>query len=115
MRVYSDSTNFTELNYLDAIRIVPNPYNISADPNNLLFPGERDKLAFFNIPGNCDILIFTELGELVTTIEHRNGTGDEYWNCTTDSKQIVVSGMYIAVIKDRKTGKSKIEKFVIIR
>ena len=115
VRVYSDSTNFTELNYLDAIRIVPNPYNISADPNNLLFPGERDKLAFFNIPGNCDILIFTELGELVTTIEHRNGTGDEYWNCTTDSKQIVVSGMYIAVIKDRKTGKSKIEKFVIIR
>lgn len=115
VRVYSDSVNYTETMYTDAIRIVPNPYNISADPNNMLFPGERDKLAFFNIPGDCDIQIFTELGELITTIEHRNGTGDEYWNCTTDSKQIVVSGVYIAVIKDRKTGKTELEKFIIIR
>ena len=101
--------------HMDSIRVVPNPYNISADPNNLLFPGERDKLAFFNIPGDCDIQIFTELGELITTIEHRDGTGDEYWNCTTESKQIVVSGIYIAVIKDRITGDTKIEKFIIIR
>jgi hypothetical protein len=115
VRVYSDSANYTERMYTDAIRIVPNPYNISADPNNLLFPGERDKLAFFNIPGDCDIYIYTELGELITTIEHRDGTGDEYWNCTTDSKQIVVSGVYIAVIKDRKTNKTEIEKFIIIR
>ena len=100
---------------MDDIRIVPNPYNISADPNNLLFPGERDKLAFFNIPGDCDIQIYTEIGERVTTIEHRDGTGDEYWSCTTDSKQIVVSGIYIAVIIDNKTGDRKIEKFVIIR
>lgn len=97
------------------IRVVPNPYNISADPNDMLFPGERDKLAFFNIPGNCDIQIYTELGELITTIEHRDGTGDEYWNCTTDSKQIVVSGIYLAVIKDSDTGETHIEKFVIIR
>ena len=115
VRVYSDSAQYTERMYTDAIRIVPNPYNISADPNNMLFPGERDKLAFFNIPGDCDIQIFTELGELITTIEHRNGTGDEYWNCTTDSKQIIVSGVYIAVIKDRKTGKTELEKFIIIR
>jgi len=105
----------TTYTYLNDIRIVPNPYNISADPNNMLFPGERDKLAFFNIPGDCDIQIYTELGELITTIEHRDGTGDEYWNCTTDSKQIVVSGVYIAVIKDRITGKTEIEKFIIIR
>jgi hypothetical protein len=108
---YGDTT----WTYMKDIRVVPNPYNISADPNNLLFPGERDKIAFFNIPGECDIQIFTELGELVTTIEHRNGTGDEYWNCTTDSKQIVVSGIYLAVIKDKKTGEVEIEKFVIIR
>ncbi|UCE04729.1 MAG: hypothetical protein JSW07_14020, partial [bacterium] len=114
-RVYFRSGQFTEHVYTDAIRIVPNPYNISADANNMLFPGERDKLAFFNIPGDCDIQIYTELGELITTLEHRDGTGDEYWNCTTDSKQIVVSGVYIAVIKDRKTGKTEIEKFIIIR
>lgn len=100
---------------MDDIRIVPNPYNLSADPSNLLFPGEPNKIAFFNIPGQCDISIYTELGELVTKIEHRNGTGDEYWSCTTDSKQIVVSGIYIAVIQDIETGDSKIEKFLIIR
>jgi hypothetical protein len=114
-RVDSATLDSTRYTYMDAIRIVPNPYNISADQDNMLFPGERDKLAFFNIPGDCDIQIFTELGELITTIEHRDETGDEYWNCTTDSKQIVVSGLYIAVIKDRKTGQTKIEKFIIIR
>ena len=100
---------------MDDIRIVPNPYNLSADPSNLLFPGEPNKIAFFNIPGQCDIKIYTELGELVTTIEHRNGTGDDYWSCTTDSKQIVVSGIYIAVFENLDTGETKIEKFVIIR
>lgn len=100
---------------IDDIRVVPNPYNISADQNSMLFPGERDKIAFFNIPGNCDIKIYTEIGELVTSIKHRDGTGDEYWNCTTDSKQIVVSGVYLAVVTDTDTGSSKIVKFVIIR
>ena len=100
---------------LNDIRVVPNPYNISADPNNLLFPGEANKLAFFNIPGTCTIKIFTEIGELITTLEHNDGTGDEYWNCTTEHKQIVVSGVYIAVIKDNKTGETKIAKFLIIR
>ncbi len=100
---------------LDQIRVVPNPYNISADPNNLLFPGEANKLAFFNIPGDCSIKIFTEIGELITTIDHNDGTGDEYWNCTTEHKQIVVSGVYIAVIKDNVTGETKIVKFLIIR
>ena len=100
---------------MNDIRIVPNPYNLSADPSNLLFPGEPNKIAFFNIPGQCDIKIYTELGELVTTIEHRNGTGDDYWSCTTDSKQIVVSGIYIAVFENLDTGEAKIEKFVIIR
>ncbi len=97
------------------IRVVPNPYNLAADSDNLLFPGEPNKLAFFNIPGDCDIHIYTEMGEMVKTIEHRDGTGDAYWDCTTDSKQIVVSGIYIAAIRNRITGQTKIVKFVIIR
>lgn len=100
---------------MDKIRIVPNPYNISADPNNLLFPNEPNKLAFFNIPGECTIRIYSELGELVKEIEHTDGTGDAYWNCTTSSNQIVVSGIYIAAITDKKTGKTEVVKFVIIR
>jgi hypothetical protein len=100
---------------LSQIRIVPNPYNIAADQDILLFPNEPDKLAFFNIPGECTIKIFTENGELIKTIEHNDGTGDAYWNCTTSSNQIIVSGIYIAVITDLKTQKNQVEKFVIIR
>lgn len=100
---------------LSDIRIVPNPYNISADPNNLLFPGEGDKIAFFNIPGECTIRVFTESGELIKTIEHTDGTGDAYWNCTTSSNQVIVSGVYLVVVTDHKTGKSAVEKLVVIR
>ena len=113
---------------LSGISVVPNPYNISADTDRLLFPGEPNKIAFFNIPGYCTIKIYTEIGELIKTIEHDNGRGDEYWRCTTSSDQIVVSGIYIAaftVTKDYydpetnellyKKGDTEIVKFVIIR
>ena len=117
---------------MDVIRVVPNPYIISATPGRLTFPGtgtrETDKLAFFNLPGQCRIKIFTETGELVTEIEHTDGSGDAYWYATTSSNQVVVSGIYLAHIEvtedivDQSTGEkiyskgqSKILKFVIIR
>lgn len=116
-------------NSLDNVRIVPNPYIISSD-ERLRYRGgrEADKLAFFNIPGQCRIKIFTENGELVKTIEHTDGSGDAYWYATTSSNQVVVSGVYIAHIEVTadiydtstgdllfKNGESKIYKFVVIR
>ena len=100
---------------LDKIRVVPNPYNISASTELGFGELQPNRLAFFNIPGECTIKIYTELGELVQTIEHTDGSGDEYWDSTTSSNQIVVSGIYIAVVEDTKTGERKIVKFVIIR
>ncbi len=99
---------------LDQIRIVPNPYRISQN-QNIRFPDQTDKLAFFDIPGQCDIAIYTELGELVDTIQHRDGSGDAFWDHTTSSRQVVVSGLYIAVITDLETGDRAIRKFVIVR
>jgi hypothetical protein len=101
---------------LSDIRIVPNPYNISAK-GSVRFPGtiDEDKIAFYNIPGECTIQIYTELGELIKTIEHTNGSGDDYWYSVTSSNQIVVSGIYIAVITDHKTGERHIAKFAVIR
>jgi hypothetical protein len=96
----------------DTIRIVPNPYNIAATKN--LFPDQRDKIAFYNLPPICTIKIYTESGELVKTIQHSNGSGDEYWNSTTTYNQIVVSGVYIAVFESPE-GKTTIQKMVIIR
>jgi hypothetical protein len=100
---------------MDSIRIVPNPYNISASTTDGLRFSQTDRLAFYNIPGECTIKIYTELGELIHSIEHLNGSGDEYWYSNTSSNQIVVSGVYIAVIEDHKTGRRAIEKFVVIR
>lgn len=101
---------------LSDIRIVPNPYIINPD-TRLGFPGslDYDKIAFYNIPGRCTIKIYTELGELIKTIEHTDGSGDEFWYSVTSSNQIVVSGIYIAVITDDDTGEKHIAKFAVIR
>jgi hypothetical protein len=96
------------------IRVVPNPYNIAADPNRLLFPSEQDKIAFVNIPGQCTIRIYSELGELIKTIEHTDDTGSQDYDLTTSSYQIIASGVYIAVI-DTPKGEREILKFVVIR
>ena len=111
---------------LEAIRVVPNPYNIKA--KEFQYPDEPDKIMFLDIPGQCDIKIFTERGDLIQSIEHRNGSGDEVWNSVTSSRQVVVSGVYIAyfeVTEDGynpetgellyKKGETALRKFVIIR
>jgi hypothetical protein len=111
---------------LNDIRVVPNPYNIKA--RNQQYPGEFDKIGFLNIPAFCTIKIFTERGDLIQTIEHTDGSGDEFWNSITSSRQVVVSGVYIAYFEvsedynDPATGRllykkgdNTYRKFVIIR
>jgi hypothetical protein len=100
---------------LSDIRIVPNPYVISSDPAKLRFPGEPDKIAFFNIPARCKISIYTELGELIDEIQHTSGSGDEYWNSITSSRQVIVSGIYIVVFEDLDSGQRAIQKLSVIR
>ena len=80
---------------LEDIRVVPNPYNVKA--RGLNYPEEFDKIGFLNIPAFCTIKIFTERGDLITTLEHTDGSGDEYWNSVTSSRQVVVSGLYIGL------------------
>jgi len=108
------------------IRVVPNPYNVRAE--NIQYRGEPDKIMFLNIPAYCDIKIFTERGDLIAVLEHRNGSGDEAWNSISSSRQVVVSGLYIAYIEVTqdyndpetgeplyKKGENTYRKFVIIR
>ncbi len=99
------------------IRVVPNPYSINGK-GGLLFPGEPDKISFVNIPGQCTIRIYSELGELIKTIEHgttpATETGSEDYDLTTSSNQIIASGVYIAVITT-PFGEKEILKFVVIR
>ena len=107
-------------NVLAEIRIVPNPVDIRTNP----FEG---RIAFYGLPPECTIRIFTERGDLIQTIEHNNGSGDELWNSLTSSEQIPVSGLYIAYfevtadVRDESgnivlsKGESTFKKFIIIR
>ena len=97
---------------ISAARVVPNPVNLGGD-QTVRFARE-DEIAFFNIPGECTIRVFTELGELVKVIEHTDGSGDEKWNLTTDSRQLLVSGIYIAVI-ETPDGQRVLRPFTVIQ
>jgi hypothetical protein len=103
---------------LEDIVVVPNPFNTGA--RDLQYPGEPDKIVFFGLPPICTIKIFTESGDLVRTIEHTNGSGDESWgvtnyeHMTSETGQVVVSGIYIAHF-ETPDGQSIMRKFVIIR
>ena len=109
-------------NKLDDIVIVPNPFNLSAKYNQFGAESEQDKLMFYNIPAVCTIKIFTESGDLVRTIEHDDGSGDEPFRVPTEQEvymtsetgQILVSGLYIAYF-ETPDGKSTYKKFIIIR
>ena len=95
------------------VRVVPNPYHVGASTD--IRYSSKDKLAFLDVPGNCTIKIYTQLGELVDTIEHTDGSGDEYWDQTTSSRQVIASGLYIAHITDNDGGDTAERKFVVIR
>ncbi|MCA9742201.1 fibronectin [candidate division KSB1 bacterium] len=97
---------------LDSIRVVPNPYDIRS--RALQFPGEPDKIAFYDIPGQCTIKIYTERGDLIKTIIHDDGSGDESWNSVTEYGQIIVSGVYIVTF-ETPNGDRAIRKFIVIR
>ena len=109
---------------LSSVRVVPNPFNINAEA--LQYPGEPDKIMFLDIPGYCTIKIYSESGDLVKTLYHTSGSGDESWgriieqHSATDTGQIIVSGIYIAVIiendaEGNPTGNSTAVKFVVVR
>ncbi|MBU0475526.1 MAG: hypothetical protein KKF62_15360 [Bacteroidetes bacterium] len=99
------------------VRAYPNPYIIAASDNWMFGSNsaERNRIFFDNLSGLCTIDIYTELGELIRKIEHTNGGGSHHWDLRTSSNQLIVSGIYIAVITDSKTGNREIVKFSIIR
>ena len=105
------------------LRIVPNPVYLGSSETLRFSEGEMvDRLAFFNVPGQCRIDIYTELGEHVRTITHTDGSGDEFWDLETEAGQIVASGLYIAVVTVTsdiediwQEGQRAYRKFVVIR
>ncbi len=101
---------------VDNIRVIPNPYNVNSVD---LYAGERDKVLFVNLPPVGTIRIFTISGDLVRTIEHTSGSGDEPWDLVTSTNQIVRSGVYVYHVEGQdEAGQSigsKTGKLVIVR
>ncbi|MFQ5637625.1 MAG: hypothetical protein ACE5IR_06470 [bacterium] len=100
---------------LDGVRVVPNPYVVNA-------PWETEqnvrRLRFMFLPGQCDISIYTAVGELVAKLRHDDGTGDHDWNLLTQSGTEVAYGVYVWVIETLdSTGSQhrKMGKFMIIK
>lgn len=119
-RFYTQSYEPTQLKrapgeHVSDFRVVPNPYIRSAAGELTFGEDEKNKIAFYNVPGDCKIQIFTEMGELIREFNHTDGSGDEFWFQTTTSNQLVVSGIYIAVVTDNVTNEISIQKFAIIQ
>jgi hypothetical protein len=103
---------------LSDIKVVPNPYIISAlwerkrlgDPK--LGEPVRD-IVFTNLPGVCTITIYTLDGNLVKTIEHTSGQGTEFWDLRSFSNQQVATGVYLYHVKS--DAGERVSKFAIVR
>jgi len=110
---------------LKSIRIVPNPFNLKAD--NYQLQGQRSNmLMFYNLPPQCLIKIYTERGDLIKKIYHRDNSGEDSWNMETSTGDKIVSGLYIAYIEvtgdyyksgylKLKKGASVCRKFLVIK
>ncbi|MEP0862193.1 MAG: hypothetical protein HRF52_12230 [Ignavibacterium sp.] len=96
---------------LEDILVVPNPFVIGEGFSQ---PGEQDKIQFVNLPNPCTIRIFTVRGDLVKTIDVKEGDGAIVsWDQVTDFGQFVESGVYI--FHAEFNGGTKIGKFAIVR
>lgn len=105
------------LSVSDQVRVVPNPASVSAGA--ALAAGISNKISFFNLPVKCKLTIFTETGDVVTTMDHF-GSADEQWDQRTDSNQYVAPGIYIlAVTEAEDMDGNKLDndfvKFVLVR
>jgi len=110
------------LNTSEEVVIVPNPYSMSTGWENMMnWPGAPNEVRFMNLPAYCTLKIYTATGDIIKTISHINGSGDEAWNnLRTDSNQYPASGVYILVVDDAKdlnkeSLPKQFVKFVIVR
>ena len=103
---------------LSDIKVVPNPYIISAtwERKRLGDPqlGEpiRD-IAFTNLPAQCTIRIYTLDGSLVKVIEHTNGQGTEFWDLRSFSNQLIASGTYFYHVTS--SAGERLSRFAVVR
>lgn len=113
----ASSTKDAGKDIMNKIKVVPNPYIVSAKwekASVLQGRGER-KIYFMNLPAQCTIKIFTQNGTLVKTLQHSGNvaSGSEPWDLTTSEGLEVAFGIYVYHIESPGIGQ-KIGTFGII-
>ncbi|MCH7722334.1 MAG: hypothetical protein IIC76_03195 [Bacteroidetes bacterium] len=116
------------------VGVYPNPYYGEA-----YWDGSSERLRkiyFFNLPSECEIIIYTLAGDIVRRIQHdqaSNGSdirwfetfasdgkqkmagGEHAWDLITDSDQAIATGMYLFAVENKRSGDLKTGKFLIIK
>lgn len=116
------------------IGVYPNPYYANA-----VWDGSSERLRkiyFYNLPAECEIIIYTLAGDIVKNIIHdasSNGSdtrwfqnyasdgkqqfagGEHAWDLVTDNDQAIATGLYLFTVKNSKTGDIKTGKFLIVK
>jgi hypothetical protein len=116
------------------VGVYPNPYYANA-----YWDGSSERLRkiyFYNLPEECEITVYTLAGDVIKRIMHdrfSNGSdlrwfqtyskddtqqmsgGEHAWDLVTDNDQAIATGLYVFTVKDARTGKIKIGKFLIIK
>jgi hypothetical protein len=100
-----------QLSSINQIKVVPNPFIVRAGWESSEFEG---RLQFTNLPGECEISIFSTAGDHIKTLYHHGFTDSEYWNLQNESNVNVAYGLYVYVVKT-PDGKKHTGKFVVIR
>jgi len=116
--------------------VYPNPYYANAIWDAA---GERNrKIYFYNLPGRCEIRIYTLAGDVVADILHDGATydgtdiewfkrfggtgippqfagGEHAWDLVTKFDQAIATGLYLYSIKDVVSGSVYVGKFLVIK
>jgi hypothetical protein len=104
---------------LSKIRVVPNPYIVSAswERANLNSTGRGERrIDFTNLPSECSVRIYTLSGALVKTL-HKDAdisSGALSWNLVTEDGMDIAYGLYVFHVDAPGVG-TYIGKFAIIK
>ncbi len=106
------------LDVSDQMLVVPNPKTIRSR-GEFAFTGDPNRILFVKLPYQCELRVFTETGDLITTIHHQ-GTDQEVWDLKTNNNQYIMSGCYILAATECRTVESRslpdqFVKFVVVR
>lgn len=119
---------------VNKIGVYPNPYYGEA-----YWDGSSERLRkiyFYNLPGECEIVVYTLSGDIVKRIQHSgtsNGSdvqwfqtyssegnqvmagGEHAWDLVSDNDQAIATGLYLFTVKDNHSGEIQRGKFLIVK